>query len=146
MPSSYRKYAINFSKSGQIDLIHNEVDVIGSIANYYAKHGWQKNSLVAIPATTIGDRYRFLNRDTPSTKKISLNKLSRMGLIPKQRIKLKHARVMVIELSNRYSKEYWLGFDNFKVIRNYNPNNAYAMAVFQLSEYIHKLRDRNSHA
>jgi membrane-bound lytic murein transglycosylase B len=56
MPSSYRHYAVNFSGSGSIDLSHNEEDVIGSIANYYSKHGWFHNQPVAQKTTAYSTR------------------------------------------------------------------------------------------
>ena len=46
MPSSYRKFAVHFAGNKNIDLIHNANDVIGSIANYYHKNGWQRNQPV----------------------------------------------------------------------------------------------------
>jgi membrane-bound lytic murein transglycosylase B len=45
--SSYRAYAVDFAGIGSKDLnnIHN---VIGSIANYFKKHGWKNNDKVAV--------------------------------------------------------------------------------------------------
>lgn len=145
MPTSYRYYAVNFSKSGKIDLMNDEVDVIGSIANYYNKSGWKMNAPVARQAVAIGDRYDYLMRKNLLDKQITIAELARYGVVPKQPLAQDDLRVKVIELESRYKKEYWLTFSNFGVIKRYNPSDLYAMAVYQLSVYITDLRNHSTH-
>lgn len=142
MPSSYRRYAVNFSHSGKTDLMNNEIDVIGSIANYYHQHGWMTHDLVAVPALTIGDRYHYLSKKNKLTQPLTVGELLRYGVVPKYHIDGDTKKVKVIELQNHYSKEYWLGFHNFNVIKRYNSSDLYAMAVYQLSYYIAELQER----
>lgn len=142
MPSSYRHYAVNFSGSGSTDLMNNEIDVIGSVANYYKKHGWDTNEPIATPALIIGDRYNYLLRNDKITRSLTIAELARYGVVPKYKIKDDDLKVKVIELQNHYSKELWLGFHNFDVIKRYNSSDLYAMAVYQLSSYISALRER----
>lgn len=141
MPSSYRHYAVNFSKSGKTDLMNDEIDVIGSIANYYSKHGWRSNEPIAVQALVIGNRYYYLMRKDQITKQLSVAELSQFGIVPKTKIN-PDLKVKVIELQSYYSREYWLGFRNFFVIKRYNASDLYAMAVYQLSTYISALRER----
>lgn len=138
MPSSYRRYAVNFSGSGKIDLSNNTVDVIGSVANYYLKHGWQKNQAVAVPASMKGGIYQM---HLARTRTISNFELMKRGVVPD----LKHQEYRVIQLQGSYGNEYWLGFHNFNVIKRYNASDLYAMAVYQLSYYITELRERTHH-
>ncbi|VVC76218.1 Membrane-bound lytic murein transglycosylase B [Aquicella siphonis] len=142
MPSSYRHYAVNFSGTGRTDLMNDEVDVIGSIANYYRKHGWATNEPVAVQAVVMGDRYNYLMRDSRPNQPYKLSELAKFGIVPKIQVQHDNLKVKVIELDNRYSKEYWLGFRNFDVIKRYNQSDLYAMAVYQLSYYIKTLRNR----
>jgi membrane-bound lytic murein transglycosylase B len=147
MPSSYRHYAVNFSKSGKTDLMHNEIDVIGSVANYYSKFNWTMNQPVAIHAVIIGDRYHYLMKTGKINQPFTIAELDRYGVIPSKRINYDtlKLKVRVIELPSSYKKEYWIGFHNFEVIRRYNPSDLYAMAVFQLSDYITVLRNQLNH-
>lgn len=41
MPSSYVKYAVDFTGDGKRDLLRNPLDVMASIANYLKAHGWK---------------------------------------------------------------------------------------------------------
>jgi len=146
MPSSYRHYAVSPSKKGWADLMNNPVDVINSVANYYHKSGWKNKAPVATKAMVIGKRYEYLLKKNSVKKQYSIAQLERYGIIPKEKIKKQNTKVRIIELDGRYNaKEYWIGFDNFAVIRRYNPNDLYAMAVYQLSTYIEELRNRRSH-
>ncbi|OGT59418.1 MAG: lytic murein transglycosylase B [Gammaproteobacteria bacterium RIFCSPHIGHO2_12_FULL_42_10] len=114
MPSSYRRYAIHFSKSRRIDLMHNTTNVIGSIANYYHRCGWKLNEPVALPSRSA----------TLVTSKTALK-----------------TKLIALPIDHNHTMEYWVGFHNFDVIKRYNASNLYAMAVFQLSHSIEALRE-----
>ncbi len=142
MPSSYRYYAVNFSRSGKTDLMNNAVDVIGSIANYYKLHGWKSNEPITVQALTLGDHFTYFIRNNKANQLYSIGELSQYGIMPKYKVPQNDLKVKLIELDNHYSKEYWLGFRNFDVIKRYNSSDLYAMAVYQLSYYITTLRNR----
>lgn len=144
MPSSYRAYAINFSKSGKIDLIHDTVDVIGSVANYYQKHGWHPLEPITEQAAKIGSRYDYLAKKNKIPKLLSLDELATLGVLSKKKKPNEHLKVKVVELDSHFSKEYWLGYHNFDVIKRYNASDLYAMAVYQLGHYIKSLRERKN--
>ena len=129
MPSSYRHYAVNFSGNSKIDLNHNEVDIIGSVANYYKKHGWQTNQPVAVRTHVQQQPFAFLTHSQ-----------ARPVISPSQE------NLKLIELQGYFGKEYWLGYSNFDVIKRYNPSNLYAMAVYQLSYYISRLKGKSDNA
>ncbi len=128
MPSSYREYAVHFAGNPKVDLTHNAVDVIGSVANYYHKHGWMNGEPVAVKARTQPQPFGFLTHMQPSRPSV-----------PDGKTKL-------IELQGYFGKEYWLGYPNFDVIKRYNPSNLYAMAVYQLSCDISTLKGKTDHA
>lgn len=147
MPSSYRHYAVNFSGNSTIDLSHNEVDVIGSIANYYHKHGWQFNQAIIIPATINETRYRQAltasNQDNKTSIQLLRNQLSSYGITPNGRMP-DQEKLRLIEFQGHTGPEYWIGFKNFDVIKRYNPSDLYAMAIYQLSYYITALREKDN--
>jgi membrane-bound lytic murein transglycosylase B len=62
IPSSYRHYAVDFDEDGRKDLFDSVSDVVGSVGNYFAQHGWKKDQLVAVKATVSGDSWK----DVPS--------------------------------------------------------------------------------
>jgi len=134
MPASYREYAVDFNGDGKRDLLSNNADAIGSVANYYKIHGWNKGGVVAAPAQIGGNDYKgHLNSKLKTTT--TVYKLKENGV--KIGIKLPaNTECNLIQFDAKNSKEYWLGFHNFYVITRYNHNNQYAMAVYQLSQKI----------
>lgn len=132
MPSSYRHYAVNFSGNTSIDLSHNEADVIGSIANYYNRNGWQTNQPVAAPVSMAGGEF-LLSFSRP--KPITLSELIKNQMIPNLS-SLDDQKSRLIILQTYFGNEYWRLFHNFEVIKRYNHSDLYAMAVYQLSYYI----------
>jgi membrane-bound lytic murein transglycosylase B len=144
MPSSYRHYAVNFSGNGTINLNDNILDIIGSIANYYQKHGWDTNQLVVIPALMEKDKFKtFFDQNQKMT--ITKNDLSHYGIMPYVPVPA-NQKIRVIELQGYHGNEYWLSMHNFDVIKRYNPSNLYAMAVYQLSYYITALKEKEHRA
>jgi membrane-bound lytic murein transglycosylase B len=140
MPGSYRRYAIDFDGDGKRDLFENTRDAIGSIANYLTAHGWQRNALIAVPAS-VAESATEPFRSAKLSKRYPLSELESLGITtasapPAER---ETTSAIPLTLKNRSGSEYWLGFQNFYVITRYNQSVYYAMAVHQLAK---EIRDR----
>jgi membrane-bound lytic murein transglycosylase B len=144
MPSSYRHYAVNFSGNEKIDLSENIADIIGSIANYYKKHGWYTDQPVIVPALMEKNKYQYYLNKTHNNS-ITKNDFSRYGILPYKPV-TSNQKMKVIELQGFHGNEYWLSMHNFDVIKRYNASNLYAMAVYQLSFYIAALKEKENRA
>lgn len=134
MPSSFHTYAVDFDGDGVRDL-WNPVDAIGSIANYFAKHGWQAGGEVAVPAAVTSSVYASM----PDGYKVkySLASLASRGIAPRYgKGSSGPAYLLALSTVPDGYKEPWIGYQNFYVITRYNHSNYYAMAVHQLAEAV----------
>lgn len=127
MPSSYRRYAIDFNGNQTVDLRHEARDAIGSVANYLQGYGWVAGQPIAERVTPSAEP----QDSGPHT----LAEWGALGVVSA------HAKVAP-ELPARLlgfatadgAQEWWLVFNNFEVITRYNNSNYYAMSVTQLAE------------
>jgi len=135
MPSSYRHYAVDFDGDGLPDIWHNLTDVVGSVANYFSRHGWQRDGLVTVrarPEQTLADGIEFNRISAPEQ---SIAYWRKAGLTPVAEVAA-DSKALALKLDGALGDEYWLGFNNFYVITRYNRSHMYAMAVQQLAEAI----------
>lgn len=134
MPSSYRNYAVDFNGDGFTDIWNSETDAIGSVANYFARHGWQARLPVMAPARAEnGHNEDLVNKVEPP--KSSLDELARQGFRPLSEFD-RSMTAIPLRFEGDEGAEFWLGFPNFYVITRYNHSHRYAMAVYQLSQLI----------
>jgi len=138
IPSSYLMFAVDFNHDGVTDLWNAE-DAIGSIANYFARNGWQRNLReIATRAKYRGNRFRRLK--TGYKTKYSQYKLRKKHHI-KARKKLKYrGPVSLIKLPKHTYDELWFGTHNFRVITTYNHSTFYAMTVYLLGQRVKNKR------
>ena len=138
IPSSYLEFAVDFNGDGKIDLWDAE-DAIGSIANYFARNGWNSSiGQVAIRAKYNGNRFKRLK--TGYKTKYSQYKLRKKYKI-KPRTKMSYrGPVSLLRLNRSSHDELWFGTHNFRVLTTYNHSSHYGMAVFQLGEEVKKRR------
>jgi len=138
--SSYRRYAVDFNQDGQINLFSDPVDMIGSVANYFARHRWQNGGFVTSKIEPTKAQRALAQSElelahTPAS-------LAEFGVTTDAiAAASKRAGIFAFELDNQ-SEEYWLVGDNFYSITRYNHNAMYALAVYQLSEAIKARRSR----
>jgi membrane-bound lytic murein transglycosylase B len=130
MPSSQRRYAVDFDGDDRIDLRQSSSDAIGSVARFLQQHGWQRGSPVAVPARVRGDAEGLLAAGIRPSQTVA--EMSVQGVIAAADGQLPAALIDLV--TPDAATEYWLGFDNFYVITRYNRSSFYAMAVFQLAE------------
>lgn len=138
MPSSYRKYAVDFNGNQKIDLLHEDDDAIGSVANYMQGYGWIGNSNTRPP---IAVQAQIIQKGWigEMSKPRTLKEWSLLGVTPDVNLPLDlSARLADYTVAD--GKEYWLVFNNFEVITRYNNSDFYAMSVFQLAEELKTAR------
>ena len=134
IPSSYRRYAVDFDQNGKRDLWGSPYDIIGSVANYLHVHGWQLGQPVAVRARVAGNQYaKLIGSDLKPRTTVA--EMRQLGVQPETDVD-PALRGALIELEGQDGPEYWIVFNNFYVITRYNRSPLYAMAVNQLSEAI----------
>lgn len=138
--SSYRSYAVDFDGDGRRDLWGSAADAIGSVANYFERHGWEQGGAVAVPAASDGGSLQPL-LEAGLKPSLTLDELAARGVRPTAPVPPGDPPVALIELQGAEGPEYWIGFNNFYVITRYNRSPLYAMAVHQLAQEIRQARD-----
>lgn len=132
--SSYRAYAVDFNGDGQRDLLNSPEDAIGSVANYFAKHGWQPGTCMVDEVTLTPAANKLVQTDTKI--KHNWGDVRKAGIVTSQQLG-DNDKVMLFPLAQDETRtSHYLGCNNFYVITRYNHSRLYAMAVYRLSQQI----------
>ena len=136
IPSSYRAYAVDFDGDGFRDIWDNPTDAIGSVANYLAEHGWQRDKQITFEISAANLPADVFNVSLKPSKSIA--ELRALGLADDLKHLDQERTVSPMVLNGKNGEEFWIGLNNFYVITRYNHSKLYAMAVFQLSETLRR--------
>lgn len=139
LPSSYRKYAVDFDGDGRRDL-RGVADAIGSVANYYREFGWRMGEPVVIPADPAGSELDPLLA-AGIAPHLTVGEFRRRGVVPLDPAPDEAlAALIVVEADT--GPRHFLALNNFYVITRYNRSINYAMAVQELAATLRQLRGR----
>ena len=134
MPSSYRAYAVDYTKDGQSNIWQEEEDAIASVANYLKENGWKAGKPIASKAKVTGGKFEGVI--SSSTKpKSTIKQLEDAGWDPIA-ILPSAAKAAALTFEGDKGTEYWVGLNNFYVITTYNRSKLYALAVLQLAREV----------
>ncbi len=136
IPSSYRAYAVDFDGDSFKDIWNNKADAIGSVANYFSRHGWQGDGPVIVRGYKTSHNLNITANESLEPKFLA-GDLRRKGI---RNDLADNTKVALFEMQGERGQEYWLGLSDFYVITRYNRSSMYALAVYQLSEAIKQKR------
>ncbi|MGH8649821.1 MAG: lytic murein transglycosylase B, partial [Burkholderiales bacterium] len=131
LPSSYRRYAVDFDGDGRRDLVNSVADAIGSVANYYRSHGWREGQIIAVPAEVDADGASALI-ELGIKPRLKVSEMLRRGVSLAAPVE-EEPEVALITAESETGPSYWLGLHNFYVITRYNRSVNYAMVVYELA-------------
>jgi lytic murein transglycosylase len=132
MPTSFKRYAVDFDRDGHRDVVGSVADMLASTANNLRKDGWETGETwgyeVVVPANF---NFQMADRHTS----LSIHEWMKLGI----------TRVAGKQFPRPSDRAYLLvpagvqgpGFlmlHNFRVIMKYNPAEAYALAIGHLAD------------
>jgi membrane-bound lytic murein transglycosylase B len=135
IPSSYRAYAVDGDADGKRDLWTNWNDVFGSVANYFARHGWRAGEPVIEPATRT-ERYAGPEPRNSLDLDGTVSSVTEQGYVFTTTLPSDAPAAPYSFEAQGGGSEYWVGYHNFYVVTRYNRSTKYALAAHQLSQAI----------
>lgn len=134
IPSSFRNYAVDFDGDGQRNIWTNKTDAIGSVANYFARHGWRKGeAVISDVRVKAGAEDSWFNDGLKP--KLTLSEWSQRGVEATRSLQADQSATLM-RLETKGQHQNVLGLHNFYVITRYNHSRLYAMAVHELSQAV----------
>ena len=133
--SSYRRFAIDFDGDRFRDIWNNEVDAIGSVANYFHVHDWQNIEPVLLEVTideTNAKLVSMANQSLELTRTVS--EWQALGV--EVAIDNLDQKAALFRFETETDNIYKLGFHDFYVITRYNRSRLYAAVVLELAKLI----------
>ena len=146
LPSSYLAYARDGDGDGRADIWANDADVAASIANYLARHGWQRGlrwgQPVTVPVGLDRERVRDLVRPKSCVRPlekhsrwISIAEWRRLGLTSATPFPADSVLATLVEPDGPGQGAY-LTTGNYRALLGYNCSNFYALSVALLADAI----------
>lgn len=129
MPSSYRKWAVDYDRDGFRNIWNSVPDVAASVANYMKVHGWQTGGRVMMPVSlTITPQLQAII-DEKTALNYTVGQLRQLGVVPQGQVS-DSEKVVLFRLETRPNVfDYYIGFNNFYTIWQYNHSRMYVTAV-----------------
>ena len=132
MPTSFKRYAVDFDGDGRRDVVSNAADLIASTANNLKKDGWVPSETwgyeVVVPK---GFNYLLADRGKQLTlAEWEAHGIKRAGNKP---FPHSHEKAYLLVPAGNQGPGF-LMLHNFRVIMKYNPAEAYAMAIGHLAD------------
>ena len=131
MPSSYKRYAVDFDGDGRRDIWNTIPDALGSTANYLRRHGWIEGETwgyeIVLP--------RSLQAQS-STQMRPFRQWAAEGIKRADGESMPATGEASLLLPAGRDGPAFLVTRNFKVIKSYNNSTSYALGVALLSDRI----------
>ena len=147
MPGSYRTYAVDADGIGRPDLWNSPADIAGSVANYLARHDWQKGRPVLLPAAIAEDKREAILRklDGGLSERRTIDAWAADGVSvadPTAGSIEDPVGLLLLEESvdGVEGASYRIAFNNFYVLTRYNRSRLYATAVYELAKAVRTAR------
>jgi membrane-bound lytic murein transglycosylase B len=132
MPTSFKRYAVDFDGDGRRDVVDSVPDLVASTANNLKTDGWMPGQTWGYEVT-LPAGFNYLLADNAKT--MTLREWERLGVVrvagkayprPTDR-----AYLLIPAGANGPS---FLMLNNFRVLMKYNPAEAYALAIGHLAD------------
>ena len=137
IPSSYRDFAIDFDGDEFRDIWNNEADAIGSVANYFKRHGW-RNQHPALVDVNVDDRDLQLTSLANQTLELTKTVAEWKQIGVEINVEDDSQKAALFRFDTQDGAIYKLAFHDFYVITRYNRSRMYAAVVLELAESIHE--------
>jgi membrane-bound lytic murein transglycosylase B len=132
MPTSFKRYAVDFDGDGRRDVVDSIPDVIASTANNLKTDGWVRGETwgyeVLLPAN-----FNYLYADL--ARQLTLGQWRALNVVRAGGKPFPHpaARAFLLLPAGAHGPAF-LMLHNFRVIMKYNPAEAYALAIGHLAD------------
>jgi membrane-bound lytic murein transglycosylase B len=129
MPSTYQKYAVDFSGDGRRDIWTSVPDVLGSMANYLREKGW----IAGLPwgfEVVVPEGFDYRG------SRGSFAEWTRVGLKRADGVSMPAGGSAILYFPSGAAGPAFLVTPNFVVLKTYNNSDVYALAVSHLGDRI----------
>jgi membrane-bound lytic murein transglycosylase B len=132
MPTSFKRYAVDFDGDGRRDVVDSVADLIASTANNLKKDGWATGQTwgyeVVVPK---GFNYLLADR----SKQLTLREWEQLGIRRTGGLPFTRGddKAFLMVPAGQQGPGF-LMLHNFRVIMKYNPAEAYALAIGHLAD------------
>jgi membrane-bound lytic murein transglycosylase B len=132
MPTSFKRYAVDFDGDGRRDVVDSVPDVIASTANNLKKDGWVTGQTWGYEVV-VPKGFNFMLADR--SRVMSVREWERLGIRRAGGKAFPRAddRAYLLVPAGAQGPGF-LMLQNFRVIMKYNPAEAYALAIGHLAD------------
>lgn len=132
MPTTFKRFAVDFDRDGRRDVVDSTADMIASTANNLKKDGWVAGQTWGYEVT-VPAGFDFLLADR--SKQFTLAQWERLGLRrPDGKAFPRASDRAYLLVPAGAGGPGFLMLNNFRVIMKYNPAEAYALAIGHLAD------------
>jgi membrane-bound lytic murein transglycosylase B len=132
MPTSFKKYAVDFDGDGRRDVVNSIPDLIASTANNLKKDGWAAGQTWGYEVV-VPQRFNFMLADR--ARVMTMQEWVRAGITrPGGKVFPRPDDRAYLLVPAGAQGPGFLMLQNFRVIMKYNPSEAYALAIGYLAD------------